>query len=475
MKTKTKRFLTLLLTFGIVLSCAACGNSSETNSEQKSSTAFNSADSKESSKSETSKTSSESKNDGSEDESSMEQSQKTWPYVTGTFLQPGAFASFGKNQWKTHFKNLLEVGIDTVIVQWTSTTPYGKFIDAFYPSEYAKTHKGNEYSEKPMMLENMLSVAEEMKIKVFVGLNISDEWWEFAASKSEWNKLQGEVGIESAKEIYKQKYPKALHGWYFAWEMFNGMMGYEDKAAELLNCYLDPLKVLDASMPLMLSPYVRSNGGDAKKAGEEWTKVFKTANFREGDIFCCQDAVGAGWIKIDQLDSYFSELKKAVETEKGLHFWANNENFDQSDWSSAYIDRFVQQMNIASKYVENYITFAYSHYYAKDFNNKGAFHRAYKLYYDTGMKTSFDIEKPQLSVVKSGEKIELTININQSAAGIEKVVIYGDDKVLKTIKVPISSLGAKTLKFTEAFDKCANYKVVINDYFGNKSESTINS
>jgi hypothetical protein len=81
--------------------------------------------------------------------------------------------------------------------------------------------------------------------------------------------------------------------------------------------------------------------------------------------------VGAGHIKIDELDKYFAALKNAVDTKPELTFWANNENFTISDWSSAPLSRFVEQMKISSKYVENHVTFAYSHYYSPDMGKAG--------------------------------------------------------------------------------------------------------
>ena len=273
-------------------------------------------------------------------------------------------------------------------MQWTSETPYGKLKSLYYPSTLT-FEKEASCSIQPKLLPNLLEAAEKLGVKVFVGLNLSDEWWSFACSKEDWNSMQASLGVEMAKEIYalyKEKYPNALHGWYFAWEMFNGMSGQEAKAASFLNQYLDPLDKLDPSMPLMLSPFIRSSGGSASSAGREWTTVFSKTNFRKGDIFCCQDAVGAGWINISQMDGYFAALKEAVDSKPGLLFWANNECFTK-DYHPRPVNEFLQQMQIAQPYVSGYVTFAYSHYYSPDVPGKAenrTYHDAYIRYYETG-------------------------------------------------------------------------------------------
>ena len=258
--------------------------------------------------------------------------------------------------------------------------------------------------------------------------------------------------------------------------MYNGMSGYETKAGEFLNMYLDPLTELDASMPMLLSPYVRSSGGNAKKAEEEWKKVFATANFREGDIFCCQDAVGAGHITINQLDAYFAALKAAVDTEEGLIFWANSENFTQ-DFQSAYLSRFLRQMEIARPYVSGYVTFAYSHYYAKDYNGKAAFHRAYKYYYDTG-DTQPVLENPEISYTVEEDKAVLNIVCKNNNAGIEKVVISvsGRGDTVKNIALNQLDKDEFTFKHTVSLksgESKITVKVTVNDYYGSISEKTI--
>ncbi len=473
-----KKIFSLILSIVILVSLFSCSDGGNDTSEP-GSTVSEAITSDEASDAASDEVSAEVSEEISEEVSDVE-IERTWPHVTGTFVQPGAFMSYQVKNWVTHFNNLKEVGIDTFIIQWTAETPYGKFSSIYYPSEVAKANKASSLFDGSTFLPRVLEAAKQTGMKVFVGLNLSDEWWTFACSKDDWNKYESDLGVQMAKEIYdlyKKDYPDELYGWYFAYEMFNGMQGQEKKAGEFLNMYLEPLTELDPSMPVMLSPFVTQWGCDAKKAGEEWTKVFEVANFREGDIFCCQDAVGAGHITIDMLDGYFSELKKAVDTEPGLHFWANSEDFT-TDYQSADLNRFVRQMNIAEPYVEGYVTFAYSHYYAKDYNGKGGYHEAYKHYYNTGdTGTGLKIESVTFEK-KDDATLRAEVTITGGAA--YKTVTYkatGSDEYV--YNVPLSMANDETVvlhynvKLDPEKDGETYLKITVADYSGNKKSTTV--
>ncbi|HBL83737.1 MAG: hypothetical protein A2Y17_08645 [Clostridiales bacterium GWF2_38_85] len=415
----------------------------------------------------------------SETESSPAVIEKDYPHVIGTFIQPYLFADSTQQIWENHFDGLLEAGIDIVIIQWAAETPYSKFKSVYYPSTLANSNKSNEgYSYHPYCIERCLAAAEKKGIKVFIGLNLSDEWWDKAATDRDWYMSQGDIGNQMANEIYdlyKEKYPNALYGWYYAWELYNVMGRYESQVAEFLNVNLDYLTELDATMPLMLSPFVSKSGSTAVQAGEQWTKVFAEANFRDGDIYCCQDSVGAGHISIDMLDAYYSELKKACDTEEGLVFWANNEDFDQSDWSSATIGRFVEQMNISEKYVEEHVTFAYSHYYSPD-TGHAKFHDAYLQYYNTGVVENYDIPTPTVTYTVSGNNVTFKITAENSPVGLFKLYITRTGLNRKVVSLLEYNGSTITINETDSLDGLnanadALYSIYVVDINGNKSET----
>ncbi|MEG0664500.1 MAG: DUF4434 domain-containing protein, partial [Clostridia bacterium] len=313
------------------------------------------------------------------------------PIVTGSFIQPDLCRNWTVDDFKKHFAKFKELSMDTFILQWIATTPYGKIDTIYYDTKIAKEHFTEKPKVYPTMVENCLAAAQECGIKVFIGINLSNEWWSYPLEKDNWLEKQTDISKLIATELfdlYKQKYPQAFYGWYWAWEMSNGMNSNELKYAQMLNLDLKTFNSLDKTMPLLMSPFNTFNSS-AEKAYEEWSKFFSATNFRKGDIFCCQDAVGAAWITIDKLDDYYA-IKKAVDEKGGLRFWANSENF-VSDFTPSTLDRFYDQLQIAKKYCEKIISFSFCHYYFNE-NKPQGFINGYKEYFKTLKK---DITPPK--------------------------------------------------------------------------------
>ena len=407
-----------------------------------------------------------------------------YPTVCGSFMQPGTFAKYTLKRMKEHLSYMREVGIDIIILQWSFENVGDKVSNVYYADSFDSADKHGTYNNSGKnLVETLLQAAEELDMKVFLGINNNDEWWQKAVNDKAWLTSQIEVGMEGAKQIYdayKNKYPNALHGWYFVFEYYNFKANTTqvDNAAYLLNGFLDGLKELDDSMPLMLSPFVSSGNSTAAEAGDMWEKIFAKANFREGDIFCCQDSVGAGHISIDQLDDYYRELKEAVDKEKGLHFWANNEDFTQSNWSTAPLNRFVRQMEIAAKYVEEHVTFAYSHYQNPDLGKAG-YHAAYKEYFETGKIPETTLTAPTMDYTSEGGGMTVTFNgtIENPQKQACRVYIKKNGELLNSIDITAKhNLKKITFDFSDTNlegSGVAKYEFYVEDYFGNFSDSTI--
>lgn len=288
---------------------------------------------------------------------------ETTPAATGSFLQPWYCADWTENDFAAHMEQLLALGADKLILQWTADTPEGKIRSVFYDTALPEDFFAEDAERHPQMLENCLAAAEKTGVKVFIGLNLADEWWDFAVKKEAWREKQNAVSAAIAREIYAlyaEKYPNAFHGWYWAWELTNGFRGAEDAAA-LINADLAVLTELNPDLPLLLSPF-NSRNSSYKSAEREWTDFFAQVNFRPGDIFCLQDAIGAGWIGLDDLDYYYAAVRRAVETKPELRFWANCENFTK-DYKPAETERFKTQLDTAARYTEEIVSFSLSHYY----------------------------------------------------------------------------------------------------------------
>lgn len=404
-----------------------------------------------------------------------------YPTVCGSFMQPGTFAGYDLARMKKHLGYLREVGIDLLILQWSFVTAGDKVTDVYYEDGFHASEKSTSCNARGnSLVETVLQAAEELDMKVFIGLNNNDEWWGKFVNDKAWLTDQITLGVKGARQIYdtyKERYPNALYGWYFVFEFYNCRMNDSqiDNAAYLLNGYLDRLTGIDPSMPMMLSPFLSANNSSDVQAGEMWERIFAKTDFREGDIFCCQDSVGAGYITLEQLDGYYRALKNAVDKERGLRFWANNEDFTQADWTSAPLRRFVRQMEIASKYVEEHVTFAYSHYQNPDVGKTGN-HLAYKTYFETGKIPPCTLPAPALDcTVKDDGSVIVKGSFANEGNTAWRVHITKNGEPFRTVDLS-GKYGSKTMEFSfsDAALKdggSAVYEVYVEDYYGNFSPS----
>lgn len=405
-----------------------------------------------------------------------------YPTLCGSFMQANMFSGYSTDRMKAHLQNMYDVGIDILIVQWTFETTSDGVKSVLFEDGFEANEKTLDFDNSgSATLETILAAAEDVGFKVFIGLNDNAEWWQKSVTDKNWIGRQAELGLDGAKQMYekyKSLYPNAFYGWYFVFEFYN-MNAPEfllDNAAYLLNLYRNGLYELDAEMPMMLSPYISSSGATPADTQRLWTYVFGKTDFRKGDIFCCQDSVGAGHITLDKLDAYYKAIKNAADTKDGLKFWANNECFTQSDWSTAPLDRFVEQLNISSKYVEAHITFAYSHYANPD-TGKTGYHLAYKTYYESGKIPESVLKKPEITyeVEASGATVKISGSIQNADKTLMGIRISKNGEPIK-----MNDLSAQYGRDEYSFNFTdynldgsgkANYSVCGVDYYGNDGEA----
>lgn len=307
------------------------------------------------------------------------------PAVTGTFIQPWLCEGWTDSQWDKHLDMLLSAGIDTVILQWTAETPSAKTSYAGFPLPDGLL-KADSLKSDEAMVEGLLKSAEAKHVKVFLGLNTAEEWWSNAFVQPEWCAKQAEVGNRIAAQLYalyKSRYPHAFYGWYWAWEMYGNLSGYEKQWSQLMNANLDFLSELDGSMPLLFSPflssYIRLSPGQEEAV---WTRFFSDTRLRAGDIFCPQDSLGAADFTMKYANDHLAAMGRAAQTKQGLLFWVNNENFTK-DYKPAPLDRFISQLYVSARYTDTHLCFSYSHYYNPELVDP-AYDQAYKDYLRTG-------------------------------------------------------------------------------------------
>lgn len=390
-----------------------------------------------------------SEDESSSDESSGEEVVKNWPYINGSFIQYGPFLNYTDKQLEKHFDYLKQAGIEYLVLYTSASLDKdGKYTTLYYPSEHAKTKKASNYNDTyKNITEKILDQCKSHGIKAYITPINMDGWgstWG-VGQKDKLNLFVTET-LAISKEMYdlfKTKYGDTFYGWYFAPEFANYFTYWDNtlyqNTWDFFNALLDGYNKIDKSMPFLLSPYFADFApySSPKDTAAAWDKIFSGIKFRKGDIFCPQDCVGSGLAKINSFTEFYSEFKKVIDKYENLSFWGNPENFVQANWSTAPVTRYVLQLEKAAEYVEGFISFAYSHYYAPDIAGTSTFHNDYVKYYNTGKVDYYgNSQSPSIisvsyTLATSGVKLE--VKVKNSKYGIYKVEFYRGSELVATV------------------------------------------
>jgi hypothetical protein len=305
----------------------------------------------------------------------------------GSFIQAWLSGSWSEEKWQKEFSLMKEAGMEYLVIGPLVTSAPGEVSKTLYPSSLPNTTAG-PYGTG--FLERVLKNAENSGIKVFLQISENSQWWTSASHDTSWLFPQMRFDNQVCKEVwalYKNKYPNAFHGWYFTYEENNVALSDAQNRniyAAAINIQLDYLTANNIRLPFMWCPYMNSAMTTSDQNKDFWIDVFSQLHTTTGDIFCPQDCVGAGGLKIDQVDEWFAALRKAVDTKPGLLFWSDMETFDQTDWTSATVGRLVKQLKIEQPYVDDFITFAYCHYQSPN-NTAAGYQLTYLDYLKNGV------------------------------------------------------------------------------------------
>lgn len=421
--------------------------------------------------------------------------QKCKPEFNGTFIQSWLTASWDDKRWEAETRNMKQAGIEYLVLQTLaekgSNITGGKWT-VYYKSGVKALEKATFAGDS---LEPALRHCKKAGIKVFVGLNMFDDFW----TEGTLTKQYGEVCdiaaemVEDIHQKYGNSYSETLYGWYFAPEISNGIIRQFNVQglADGLNDIIESINKTDESKPLLLSPFYSeylSTGSLVTLA--TYVRLFDLVNLRNGDIFAPQDAVGAKWVKEENLEMTWKLYKTAVETcDADIKLWANCENFSSAVAGGVLsgivsppqtenvnnvpetLDRFVWQMNVASHYAENIITFSYNHYYSPDYVNP-VFNNTYLDYIENGyvLENSAPSKVKNPAVSLNGSKLVLSWEGAEDNIGIAYYRVLKDGKFFTRVEAK----GNETL-FTvtdSAFANNSTYTVTAFDGAGNSSEAT---
>lgn len=401
--------------------------------------------------------------------------KKCEPEFNGTFIQSWMCAWWDDNRWQDEIAAMEEAGIEYLILQSTATYTGGEWV-CYYESETEPLKSAFCGGD---VIESALKNCAGTGIKVFVGLADYDNWWVFGGITREYSDNCA-LMAEMEKEIYAKyygRYSGNFYGWYFTPEI-NNVPTHKVSILSIaagLNKVINTADETDPALPVLLSPYYTEylSVPSVLAAFPMWQLFMQTVHFRDGDIFCPQDAVGAGWIQENDLEKVWKMYFSAVEScPADIRLWANCENMtvartkailqppatlEEVNMTST-LDRFVRQMDIASRYAENIITFSFNHYYSPFYCNEA--------YFDTYLdylKNGHTLES-QAPTAPGNPDISdgmLRWSPSEDNIGIGYYIVYCDDEPMKRIEA--------NEELTCAVQPGHGYGIVALDAAGNRS------
>ena len=365
--------------------------------------------------------------------------------ITGNFIQPFLYMGYSDKQMDQEFAKMAEYGMDTLILgDMAVRNDANSAWTLGYPSklpEFENASSRNDYVTK------LFKYCKKYGIKLYLGLGLAGEWWNKDLSKDADAKWLIDVCNISAKmvgeiyDLYAEEYGDAFGGYYWVYEIWNHnswnnavtRKKYAENLAAGFNIVLDAIKETDPSKPLIFSPFATRVGFATKEnLTAFYTEFFKLVDFRSIDAMAPMDNIGGGGMQLPYLDEWtkaYSDAFKASGTK--LQHWSNCESFVQPNdtyksWTTCTMDRFVQQVEITSKYCSKIISFAYSHYMSP-VNCLAGFDKAYLEYLRTGvLETTAPALPEKITVTETfgGGKINITFDAFKDDYDIARYFLY---------------------------------------------------
>ncbi len=417
--------------------------------------------------------------------------KKCEPVFNGTFIQSWMSSTWDDERWQTEVDNMLDAGIEYLILQGVAdkvSESAGGTWSVYYNSEldcFSEAAFGED------VIDAALRNCENSGIKVFIGLGMYEDFWNETSLSPQYGEVCDVMAamVEEIHSKYASEYENSFYGWYFTPEISNGILRQINirGTADGINKVIAKINETDESKPLLLSPFY----SEYLSVGplltlSNYVRLFSKVNFRDGDIFAPQDAVGAKWVKEENLEMTWKLYAEAVkQCDADVKLWANCENFstvvapsalegilnppatENTVYITETLDRFTWQMDVASKYAENIITFSYNHYYSPDYVNDG-FIRTYYDYVEKGyvLESEAPSAPADFTVAATEDGAVLTWEAAEDNIGIAYYRIEKNGAFLGRVDMVT---GNEELTFTDTSEK-GDYTITAFDCAGNCSE-----
>ena len=288
--------------------------------------------------------------------------QQTTPKaLTGTFVQLFGKDDWSEAQWDEFLTEIKDVGMNTLIVQYTAFKNAYNNITWFNSANTFTTIKSKH------TLERVLASAQRKGIEVHIGLHFDDTYWQHQTDVA-WLQTQANYCIAIAEEIQAQFGTHvAFKGWYIPHEPEPNAYNTDEKVRLFREHFVDRISNRLHQLnnkPVSIAAFWNSSLSTPEQLQHFMAELSKS-NLQ---IVMLQDGVGAQHVTLNRLASYYEAAQRGLFEEnknyKGV-FWSDLETFaspnGQYPFAPATFDRVKQQLETALsiKKVSKVVSFHY--------------------------------------------------------------------------------------------------------------------
>ena len=274
--------------------------------------------------------------------------QQTTPKaLTGTFLQLFGKDNWSEAQWDEFLTEIKDVGMNTLIVQYTAFKNPSNDITWFNSANTFTATKSKN------TLQRLLASAGRKAIEVHIGLHFDDTYWQHQTDVA-WLQTQANYCIAIAEEIQAQFGTHvAFKGWYIPHEPEPNAYNTDEKVRLFREHFVDRISNRLHQLnnkPVSIAAFWNSSLSTPEQLQHFMAELSKS-NLQ---IIMLQDGVGAQHVTLERLASYYEAAQRGLFEEnknyKGV-FWSDLETFaspnGQYPFEPATFDRVKQQLETA--------------------------------------------------------------------------------------------------------------------------------
>ena len=267
--------------------------------------------------------------------------------LTGTFVQLFGKDNWSEAQWDEFFTEIKDLGMNTLIVQYTAFKNASNNITWFNSANTFTATKSKH------TLERVLASAQRKGIEVHIGLHFDDTYWQHQTDVA-WLQTQANYCITIAEEIQAQfGRHTAFKGWYIPHEPEPNAYNTDEKVRLFREQFVDRISNRLHQLnnkPVSIAAFWNSSLSTPEQLQHFMAELSKS-NLQ---IIMLQDGVGAQHVTFNRLANYYEAAQRGLFEEnknyKGV-FWSDLETFASPNgeypFEPATFDRVKQQLETA--------------------------------------------------------------------------------------------------------------------------------